>query len=137
LYSQLENGKKSAQDDSVIIVDRIGLLSRLYRYGQVAYVGGGFNRAGIHNILEAAVYGIPVIFGPNYQRSAEAKELINAGGAFSVEKAEELKQLVGLWKQDNIIRQETGKRAGDYVQAHAGATETILNYVAANRLLTN
>lgn len=137
LYSQLESGKKSAQDGSVIIVDRIGLLSRLYRYGQMAYVGGGFNRAGIHNILEAAVYGIPVIFGPNYQRSAEAKELINTGGAFSVEKAEELKQLVGLWKQDIIILQETGKRAGDYVQAHAGATETILNYVAANRLLTN
>ncbi|MFM7709405.1 MAG: 3-deoxy-D-manno-octulosonic acid transferase [Ferruginibacter sp.] len=137
LYSQLEQGEKSVEPGSVIIIDRIGLLSRLYRYGQAAYVGGGFNRAGIHNILEAAVYGLPVIFGPTYQRSAEAKDLIQKGCAFSVQQATELIKQVGDWKLDENIRQETGNRAMDYVQTQAGATATIIDYVAANRLLTN
>ncbi len=137
LYSQLEQGEQSRVPGSVIIIDRIGLLSKLYPYGRIAYIGGGFNRAGIHNILEAAVYGMPVIFGPHYDRSAEASELINAGCAFSVKEAEELKNRVGRLKQNEMDLQEIGNRAREYVQAKAGATATIVDYVAANRLLTN
>ena len=72
-----------------LIIDGFGLLSSIYRYGEIAYVGGGFG-VGIHNILEAAVYGIPVIFGPKYQKFMEAKQLLEENGAFSIKNYEEL-----------------------------------------------
>ena len=79
-YSQITEKSGSFK---VLIIDNVGMLSRLYKYGTLAYVGGGFTRDGIHNILEAAVYGKPVVFGPNYKKYREAKELIAAGGAIS------------------------------------------------------
>src|SRR5205085_661162 len=81
LYSEAATGKKFA-DEQVLIVDRFGLLSSIYQYGSVAYVGGGFGK-GIHNILEAAVYGIPVLFGPRYQKFNEAIALTKRNGAKS------------------------------------------------------
>ena len=78
----------------VVVVDKMGLLSSLYRYGQVAYIGGGFG-AGIHNTIEAAVYGMPVVFGPKYRHFREAKALINAGAGFSVKNYRQLETWAG------------------------------------------
>lgn len=82
----------------VLIIDCIGLLSAIYRYGKIAYIGGGFG-VGIHNTLEAAVYGIPVIFGPKYRKFKEAVSLIQEGGAFTIQNGNELNAILdSLWK---------------------------------------
>ncbi|GHT13663.1 3-deoxy-D-manno-octulosonic acid transferase [Bacteroidia bacterium] len=107
-----------------LIIDCIGLLSSVYRYGDIAYVGGGFG-VGIHNILEAAVYGIPVVFGPNYQKFKEARELIACHGAFTVANGDELAiHLNERFIYDHLLR-ENGKSAKDYVIHNLGATHKI------------
>lgn len=107
-----------------MVVDAIGMLSSLYQYASVAYIGGGFG-VGIHNLLEAAVYDVPVVFGPNYQKFNEAKELIKAGGGFSVNNYAELKDIFGNLLSDT--ENNTGKIAGNYVRENTGATEKIFN----------
>lgn len=111
----------------VLIVDNMGMLSYLYKYADIAYIGGGFG-VGIHNILEAATYGIPVIFGPMYHKFQEAKDLIAAKAAFSVH---HLQDLVAVFEQlqDPIMKEEAGKRAHLYVQQQAGATGKIMDYL--------
>lgn len=106
-----------------LVVDTVGLLSSIYRYGHVAYIGGGFG-AGIHNTLEPAVYGLPVLFGPNYHHFREAKGLIAAGAAASFKTYEEFAQ-----KMDEALDNyaEYGAKAKAYIQSELGATETILN----------
>ncbi len=84
-----------------LIIDNIGMLSRLYYYATITYVGGGFGADGLHNILEAAVYGKPVIFGPGFYRNFEAEELIDCSGAISIENAIELEKII-----DNLINNE-------------------------------
>ncbi|KAA4689627.1 3-deoxy-D-manno-octulosonic acid transferase, partial [Bacteroides intestinalis] len=95
---------------------------------EIAYVGGGFG-VGIHNTLEAAVYGIPVIFGPKYQKFMEAIQLIEAKGAFSIKNYEELKELLDRMLTDDIFLRETGTNAGYYVTSNAGATDKILSMI--------
>ena len=109
-----------------LIIDSFGLLSSLYRYGQIAYIGGGFDKEGVHNTLEAAVYGIPVVFGPIYQKYKEAVELISVGGGFSVANEDEFKILIGRLMIDKELRQKAGHFAADYVQQNSGVTEKIL-----------
>jgi len=109
---------------TVLIIDNIGMLSSLYAYGQIAYIGGGFG-VGIHNTLEAAAYGIPVIFGSNYQKFQEAKDLLTNGGGFSVRDADELIAVFENLLIDSL-RKHAGQIAGRYVQEHAGATAIIL-----------
>lgn len=122
---------------NTLIIDNIGMLSRLYKYADITYVGGGFGESGLHNILEAAVYGKPVFFGPVYQKHFEAVELENAGGAISIENALELEaKLKELWENENLLK-EKGEAAKRYVYAGAGATGYILDYIYKNRLLTN
>ena len=111
-----------------LIIDCFGLLSSIYRYGEIAYIGGGFG-VGIHNTLEAAVYGIPVIFGPKYQKFQEAVQLIEAQGAFSIKSGAELYPLLDRLYADTAFLQETGKKAGDYVTGHAGATDKIMGII--------
>ena len=111
-----------------LIIDCFGLLSSIYRYGEIAYVGGGFG-VGIHNTLEAAVYGIPVIFGPKYQKFMEATQLIEAKGAFSIKNYEELKELLDRMLTDEKFLRETGTNAGYYVTSNAGATDKILSMI--------
>ena len=111
-----------------LIIDCFGLLSSIYRYGEIAYVGGGFG-VGIHNTLEAAVYGFPVIFGPNYQIFMEATLLIEAKGAFSIKNYEELKELLDRMLTDEKFLRETGTNAGYYVTSNAGATDKILSMI--------
>ncbi len=120
-----------------LIIDGIGLLSRIYRHADIAYVGGGFNRSGIHNILEAAVYAKPVFFGPNHAKAREAGELIGAGGAFSVEDVSELRRKADPLLEDTGRRGEAGLVSGRYVREGGGATVRILTYIQENRLLTS
>lgn len=109
-------------------MDCFGLLSSAYRYGDVAYVGGGFG-AGIHNINEAAVYGIPVVFGPNHGRFLEAGDLIGAGGGFSVGSAEELSDLMEGRLADKEARREAGRRADAYIRSKLGATDRVFRSI--------
>lgn len=112
-----------------LIIDNIGMLSRLYKYATISYVGGGFGDDGLHNILEAAVYSKPVIFGPAYYKNFEAQELIDCTGAISIESALELEKVVNnlLANEKEIL--ERGTAAGEYVYRNAGASEKIMEYI--------
>lgn len=107
-----------------IVVDCFGKLSSLYRYASVAYIGGGFG-AGIHNINEAAVYGIPVVFGPNYQKFKEARDLIALKGAYSVSDAAATAAIFDRLLNDEKFRADAGKTAGKYIADNIGATDRI------------
>ena len=100
------------------------MLSAIYRYGKIAYIGGGFG-VGIHNTLEAAVYGIPVIFGPEYKKFNEAISLIREGGAFSIKNGAELKEILDTLIQSPAIAETAGQKASDYVDSQLGATKII------------
>jgi len=119
-----------------LIIDCFGLLSSIYRYGEIAYIGGGFH-AGIHNTLEAAVYGIPVIFGPRYEKFMEAVELIEHQGAFTIQNYEELNTLLDTMLTDKEKMQEWGDNARNYVTSNAGATEKILSMVEFKETFKN
>lgn len=136
LYSQLLNPPEAViADCNVLIIDNIGILSRLYHYADIAYVGGGFNNTGIHNILEAAVYGKPVVFGPVYDKFAEARDLMEAGAAFSIATALELEAILKELFDNKKLIESSGQIAGNYVQQQRGATEKIMDYIQENRLL--
>ena len=127
--SQLFIARGSKTDGSTLnsydclVVNTIGVLSSVYQYGQVAYIGGGFG-VGIHNTLEAAAWGIPVVFGPNYNKFQEAKELIECGAARSISNYEECAKALDEFFEKN---EEASKVAGLYVASHTGATEIIHN----------
>ncbi len=136
LYSTCAEGLKSAA--RVLIVDRMGLLALLYRYGWVNYVGGGLNPNGVHNVLEAAVYDRPVITGPRIEKYREAVELAERKGLYALPPeltATALVDLLTTWRSDPEQTHSIGKVAGNYVREHTGAVRRILNYVQANRLL--
>ncbi|PKP20165.1 MAG: 3-deoxy-D-manno-octulosonic acid transferase [Bacteroidetes bacterium HGW-Bacteroidetes-21] len=116
------------KDYKVLIIDNIGMLSSLYQYGQFAYVGGGFG-VGLHNILEAAVYGIPVVFGPNYRKFSEAVQLIAQGGAYTVPDASTFECAFRELSTNHQARTDAGKKAGLFVQEHIGAIGVILENV--------
>jgi 3-deoxy-D-manno-octulosonic-acid transferase len=111
-----------------LIIDSFGLLSSIYRYGNVAYIGGGFGH-GIHNTLEAAVYGIPVIFGPNYHKFKEARDLISCGGGYSVDNKEAFYKLMDKFLSDNQTLTTSGDKAGDFVHCNIGATDKIMDVI--------
>lgn len=125
-YSQA-TPESSAQADCLII-DGYGLLSSLYRYATLAYVGGGFG-VGIHNVPEAAVYGMPVFFGPNNQRFREARDLINEGGSFEVTSADDFQAQADRLLADERALAKSGQAAGDYIRRNSGATEAIFREV--------
>ena len=106
-------------------MDCFGLLSSAYHYGQVSYVGGGFG-VGIHNVLEAAVWSIPVVFGPNNKRFAEAQELMAAGGGFELQQAADFERYMDGWSADEALMRQAGDAAGRYVGTKTGATAMIL-----------
>ncbi len=123
-----EATEKNIEEADVLIVDSIGLLSSLYNYGNVAYIGGGFGK-GIHNTLEAATFGLPVIFGPNYLKFQEAIDLINLGSAFSIRTFAEFKEILdNLLNAENEIKR-VGEHSSEYVRQKCGATEKILNQI--------
>lgn len=132
-----EAGQAPIPPGRCLLIDNIGLLSSLYRHAAIAYVGGGFNRSGVHNILEAAVYGVPVLFGPRYERSVEAGERVAAGGAFPVADAEALTQTVVARLADTTGTAAIGRANAEYVRSRTGATAAVLRHIAENRLLSN
>ena len=122
--SLLEGSPETAQ---ILIIDNIGMLSSLYQYGTIAYIGGGFG-IGIHNTLEAAAFGIPVIFGPKYAKFQEAKDLIEIGAAISIETESDLSAAFLQFQKDAAA----GKIAQKYVLDKTGATQQILDYISRN-----
>ncbi len=108
-------------DADVLVVNTIGVLSSVYQYGQVAYIGGGFG-VGIHNTLEAAAWGMPVVFGPNYHKFQEAKELIECGAGQSIKNYEECARALDEFFEKNEV---ASKAAAEYVASHTGATDVI------------
>jgi 3-deoxy-D-manno-octulosonic-acid transferase len=119
-----------------LIVDNIGMLSRLYHYASVSYIGGGFGK-GIHNTLEAAVHGKPVVFGPRFGKFREAVELVRCGGGFSVADGSQYAKQMDSLLEDPALLDRSGKAAGDFVRQQAGATAAILRYIQEKRLLTS
>jgi len=126
LYSQASNA--DLVNNRLLIIDRIGLLSAMYQYADLAYVGGGFG-VGIHNLLEAAVYGIPVIFGPNYARFQEAHDLIEAGGGFSIDNQDALQRICEKLLSTADYYHEAAKASENYVKEHAGATDRVMSKI--------
>lgn len=115
-------GVEDVAGADVLIINTIGLLSSIYQYGAVAYIGGGFG-VGIHNTLEAAVWGMPVVFGPNYHKFKEAKELIACNGGFSITNYEEMENAM----QKAFSEPEYGKIAANYVKSKIGAADLIID----------
>lgn len=130
-YSQATTENISEAD--CLIIDCFGLLSSIYRYGEIAYIGGGFG-VGIHNILEAAVYGIPVIFGPNFRKFQEAVDLQQKGGAFVIENYESFSQIMSEFLEENSsLYSSACKVSNDYSQANKGATSKVVNAIFSQR----
>jgi 3-deoxy-D-manno-octulosonic-acid transferase len=127
-YSQVSNLKSDITNHDVLIIDNIGMLSSLYQYGDIAYIGGGFG-AGIHNTLEAAAFGLPVIFGPNYKRFKEARDLVSRELGFSIKDRVELKAAFSFLAEDETQRKNISKKIKDYVKEHTGATEAIMKSI--------
>ncbi|MHC8947738.1 3-deoxy-D-manno-octulosonic acid transferase [Sphingobacterium hungaricum] len=117
----------------VLIIDSIGLLSSLYYYADLTYIGGGFG-AGIHNTLEAATYGKPILFGPKYEKFQEAIDLVELGAGFPFTKEKELMEIVQAL-QDQEKRKIAGDSAADYVQQRRGATQIIMKYIETENLI--
>ncbi len=126
LLSELEKDGAVAAGVSTLVIDCFGKLASLYRYGNVAYIGGGFGE-GIHNINEAAVYGIPVMFGPKYSKFKEAKDLMACGGAFSFSSRDEFELVMNKLLRDAEAREKAGKVAGEYIERNLGATDKVFD----------
>lgn len=129
LLTDIEKGRE-IKDEKILLIDCFGMLSKLYRFGTICYVGGGFNKAGIHNILEAAVYGKVVCFGPNFKRTAEAGMLIANKAGFSISNAEQLIRITEKLLENPETRMKAEKNALDFISASKGATKMIMEYVS-------
>ncbi|WP_449031910.1 3-deoxy-D-manno-octulosonic acid transferase [Prevotella histicola] len=125
-YTQATEG--NVADADVLIIDCFGLLSSVYHYGDIAYVGGGFG-VGIHNVLEAAVWGMPVLFGPNNKHFAEAQGLLQSGGGIEIEDYETFSLIMSQLSDDSAYYGTCGQEAGAFVQSLAGATKKVLSSV--------
>ena len=128
---------ETVRTPNVLIIDNIGMLATLYYYARVCYVGGGFGHDGVHNVLEAAVYGKPVITGPVIEKYIEVMELAEAGGIIIIDNALEAESVFSRLLKNEEEYSFHGNAARDYVYARRGATEMIIRYIQENRLLTN
>jgi len=122
------SGLNEYAGENIVIVDSVGILLVLYAHGHIAYVGGSF-RQGIHNVLEAAVFGIPVLFGPRYRNSHEPIMLVECGGGFVVKDEEEMYRTLKNLLEDGVARTASGERAAKFVRLHTGATATFLEHL--------
>jgi len=135
LFSEKEEMLKQVQQDKiedfqVFIIDTIGILTKIYSYADIAYVGGGFGNPGVHNLLEPATFGIPIVMGPNYSHFAEATALVGLGGCVAVKNQSELNDAFNLLLQNEEERLEKGHICSTFVQMNKGATEHILNNIS-------
>ncbi|MDO4728773.1 MAG: glycosyltransferase N-terminal domain-containing protein [Bacteroidota bacterium] len=129
-FSEKEN--KNLSDYEVFIIDTIGILTKIYAYADVAYVGGGM-RTGLHNILEPAVFGTPIIIGKNFSKSLEAQELILEKGAFSVKNQTEFEQSLDLLYYKNLLHAQISANNQEFVLKRKGATSTIINFILSQK----
>ena len=120
--------EQSAAEARCLIIDCFGLLSTIYRYGEIAYVGGGFG-VGIHNVPEAAVWGVPVLFGPNNKRFQEAQDLLACKGSFEVTDYDSFNTIISRLISDNKFRHQCGEASANYVKSRSGATDIIMKSV--------
>jgi 3-deoxy-D-manno-octulosonic-acid transferase len=127
LFSEKEG--KHLADFDVFIIDTIGILTKIYSEADIAYVGGGFGNPGVHNILEPATFGVPILIGPNFSHFAEATALVNMGGCVSISSDKELQDQFENLIQNVTIREEKGHICSTFVQMNIGATSQILNYI--------
>lgn len=119
----------SLQEYNVFIIDTIGILTKIYSYADIAYVGGGFGNPGVHNILEPATFGVPVVIGPNYSNFAEATALVNMEGCISIQNQTQLNEAFDLLLHNEEERLEKGHICSTFVQMNKGATQTIINHI--------
>lgn len=127
-YSEIEN--QNLQNYEVLIIDTIGLLTKIYSYANMAYVGGGMGLSGLHNILEPAAFGIPIVIGKNYDKFPEAKMLRRLGGVFSVDSEEEFEEVFNKLITDQTFREKSGQIGGHFVNSEAGATQKIMSTIS-------
>ena len=128
LFSEKSNIDLSSFN--VFVIDTIGILTKIYSYADIAYVGGGFGNPGVHNVLEPATFGIPIVMGPNYSHFAEATALVGLGGCVAVKNQSELNDAFNLLLQNEEERLEKGHICSTFVQMNKGATEQILNNIS-------
>lgn len=127
LFSEKDNVNLS--NSNVFIIDTIGILTKIYSYADIAYVGGGFGNPGVHNILEPATFGVPVLIGPNYSHFAEATALVNMEGCISIQNQIQLNEAFDLLLHNEDERLEKGHICSTFVQMNKGATQTIMNHI--------
>lgn len=127
LFSEREN--KKLEDFDVFIIDTIGLLTKIYSYADIAYIGGGFGNPGVHNILEPATFGVPIVIGPNYSHFAEATALVTLKGCISISNENEFANVLSELINNATIRQEKGHICETFVQMNKGATAIILQNI--------
>jgi len=128
LFSEKDN--KNLSQYNVFIIDTIGLLTKIYSYGTIAYVGGGFGNPGIHNILEPATFGMPIVIGPNYYNFAEAVSLVELKGCIVISDFQELKAAFDQLLTDKLFYKEKSEICRSFIQNNKGATETIMKVVS-------
>ena len=121
--------KPNLKNYQVFIIDTIGILTKIYSYADIAYVGGGFGNPGVHNLLEPATFGIPIIVGPNYSHFAEATALVHQEGCISINNQNELNEAFDNLISNEDIRHEKGHICETFVQMNKGATQTIMNHI--------
>ncbi|PQJ31254.1 3-deoxy-D-manno-octulosonic acid transferase [Nonlabens arenilitoris] len=137
LWSSLKRNQKTLtlksvahlQQSNILIIDTIGLLTKAYSYATIAYVGGAMGTSGLHNILEAATYGVPVIIGKNYEKFPEAGKLEDLGGLFSVSSPNEFMEIMDQLLTDDYLCDKTGMICGHWINSNTGATREVLNYL--------
>lgn len=122
-------GKEKLSDFDVIIIDKIGLLTKIYRYGKIAYVGGGFSKNGLHSVLEPAVYGLPVVFGPNLDKSPEAQEMNQLSCGIIFNDDNELYSIIDSLWSDHKLYEKVSELSSGYIKDNSGATEKIIKII--------
>ncbi|WP_303318569.1 glycosyltransferase N-terminal domain-containing protein [Flavivirga abyssicola] len=127
LYSKKDD--KQLASAQVFIIDTIGILSKVYSYANIAYVGGAMGHTGLHNTLEPAVFGVPIIIGPNHQKFPEANAMININGMFSISNQESFNTILNELIQNKEKRLSCGKNCSDYIQKNKGAVIQIIDYL--------
>lgn len=127
LFSEME-GKNLAEYD-VFIIDTIGILGKIYSYADIAYVGGGFGTSGLHNILEPAAFGVPIVIGPNHKKFPEAAALIHFGGSLEAKNGEDFRHILAELLHNKDYRHEAGHKAATFVSMNRGAVNRIINHI--------
>lgn len=132
LFSEKEG--KNLADYDIFIIDTIGILSKIYSYADIAYVGGGFGTAGLHNILEPAAFGVPIVIGPNHEKFPEAAAMIHFGGCLEGKSEEDIRQILFDLVRNDDYCHEAGHKAGTFITMNSGAVDIILGYIKNNSL---